>query len=361
MKNYIVILAGGGGTRLWPASQKAHPKQFLDFGTGLSLYQRTLKRALGLKGFDSILVVTHQNQMEAIKSQSQGMMKKESAYKNLYLLPEPEAKNTAPAIAYACAYLRANGEKSSTILVMPADHLIEPLSALQADLKKAWELASADFLVTFGIVPNRPETGYGYIKCGRSFKNGYQVLAFIEKPNYSKAAKLLKKRNYFWNSGIFVFKEDLFRQELLRHKKEIAEPFLSIDFGFKPKKKDSLFILPVHPMLKRIYQKLPALSIDSSLMEKSKKQALVKASFNWDDAGSWDQVAQNFIPQKQKLILTQAKNNFVFSDLPVALVGVEDLHVIVKNNIVLVCKKGYSALIKKTVSLLEAKNRGELL
>ncbi len=361
MKKHIIILAGGAGTRLWPASQSAHPKQFLEFGTGISLYQRTLQRALLLADFELILVVTHQDQVSGIKTQSKKILNKGPARRKVYILPEPAAKNTAPAIAYACAYLQGLGQAHSELVVLPADHLIEPVKAFQSDVKKALDLAASGFLVTFGIPPQKPDTGYGYIKTGDTLPNGYHALEFTEKPNQTRARSFLKQGNYFWNSGMFAFKQELFMQELMRYKAEIIKALSTVSFKSPPVKEGALTILPLNAELKNAYEKIPKISVDNALMEKSRKRAMVKATFKWSDVGSWDEVALKFTTPQKKLFLTESKNNYVFSDLPVALVGVENLNVIVKNNVVLISKQGSSQLVKKTVNHIQAEGFTELL
>jgi mannose-1-phosphate guanylyltransferase/mannose-6-phosphate isomerase len=361
MKKHIIILAGGAGTRLWPASQGAYPKQFLDFDTGISLYQRTLQRALLLEDFESILIVTHQGHVRRIIEQSILILSKRTTSAKIYILPEPAAKNTAPALVYACVFLQSLGQEDSLLVVLPADHLIEPIKAFQTDIKKALTLAASDFLVTFGIPPQKPDTGYGYIKTGDSLQNGYHVLEFTEKPNITRARYFLKQGNYFWNSGMFTFKQELFMRELMIFGAEIAKPFLAASLRLSFRKQGTLTILSIPAELKRAYIKIPKISIDNALMEKSKKRAVVKATFRWSDVGSWDEVASKFKTHHKQLFITESKDNYVFSDLPVALVGVDNLNVIVKNNIVLICKKGNSQLVKKTVNQIDEKDFIDLL
>ncbi|MBN1797428.1 MAG: mannose-1-phosphate guanylyltransferase [Spirochaetales bacterium] len=361
MKKYIIILAGGAGTRLWPASRAAYPKQFLEFDTGISLYQRTLKRALRLKDFEAIIVVTHKDHVAGIGSQSKEILDRATPQREVHILPEPVGKNTAPAIAYACAYLNSVDQTQSELVVLPADHLIEPLTAFQSDVKKALALAASDFLVTFGVPPKKPDTGYGYIKAGKPIQGGYYALEFTEKPDKIRARSFLEQGNYYWNSGMFTFKQELFMQELMRYNGGIIKPLSAIDFTFPPRKDRNLTILPLQTTIEKAYAKIQKISVDHALLEKSKKRAMVKASFNWSDVGSWDEVALKFKVTRGKQFSTESKNNYVFSDLPVALVGVENLNVIVKNNIVLISKQGSSQLVKKTVDHIEAKGFKELL
>jgi mannose-1-phosphate guanylyltransferase/mannose-6-phosphate isomerase len=361
MDTHIVILAGGAGKRLWPASNGAHPKQFLDFNTGSSLYQRTLQRVVTLQYPGLVIVVTHNEQADTIARQSMEVTNRLSRQKDIHILSEPQARNTAPAIAYACAYLKSLSPKNCRLLVLPADHLIEPEKAFTEDAAKALHLAEDGYLVTFGIKPRYPETGYGYIRSGEPVGPGYMAEEFTEKPDLQKAETFLDKGNYFWNSGMFAFTAELFMGELTRFSSEISHPFSTIEFAPPLPAKGAVYKIDIPHKLEEIYRTFPAISVDKALMEKSTNRAMVRSSFRWSDVGSWDQVAEHFPQAQKKIIATESKNNYVLSDIPVALVGVTDLHVIVKNNVVLVCKKGSSQLVKKTVDSLKLHELQELL
>ncbi len=349
MNKYIIILAGGAGTRLWPASGSARPKQFLDFNTGSSLYQRTLRRSLGLKDVTLTIVVTHQDQVDEIIRQSAPIIKRYAARKELHILPEPLARNTAPAISYACAYLHSLDTMDGLLLVLPADHLIEPDKDFRNDVAKAMALARDGYLVTFGIPPTHPETGYGYIKRGAPLGQGFEALEFTEKPDPITAGAFLSGGGYYWNSGMFAFTRSLFIRELARLAPAVGKPFLGAAYRPEPQSGEAIRVVPLQAGLKTAYRKIPTVSVDTAIMEKSESRAMVEASFTWSDVGSWDQVALHFPHDQKNLIQTRSKNNYVLADLPVVLVDVENLHVIVKNNAVLICKKGSSQLVKKSV------------
>jgi mannose-1-phosphate guanylyltransferase/mannose-6-phosphate isomerase len=353
MNKYVIILAGGAGTRLWPASSGDRPKQFLDFNTGSSLYQRTLKRALRLKDFNLAVVVTHRDQVNEIIRQSGPIMKRHAARKELHILPEPLAKNTAPAITYACAYLRSLDPGDGLLLVLPADHLIEPDKDFQMDVIKALALAREGYLVTFGVPPDHPETGYGYIKRGAPLERGFEALEFTEKPGQAKARAFLAGGGYYWNSGMFAFSRELFLREQARLAPGMGKPFLQAAYRPDPQNRGAIRVVPADARLKTAYRKLPAISVDTAIMEKSRTRAMIEASFRWSDVGSWDQVALHFPREQKNLIQTRSKNNYVLSDLPVVLVDVENLHVIIKNDAVLVCKKGSSQMVKKSIEGLK--------
>ena len=378
MVQNIVILAGGSGTRLWPASRRDFPKQFLNFGGELSLFQQTLKRALYLRVTGSILVVSHHSQVEEISRQSSQILEDKEArpadVPPVLLLAEPEGKNTAPAIAFACSVIsRMAGEKSS-LLVLAADHLIEPLSAFKADVEKAALLAEAGYLVTFGIPSERPETGYGYLERGGKLFTGFLVRRFKEKPDQAAAQQFLSQGGHFWNSGMFVFKAGPFFEELMACSPEIAAPFLK---GFKGTgqiavdRGKGIQVYSTEAPLPAVYREIPAVSVDFALMEKSSKCAMVEATFGWSDVGSWDEAARLFGGAehsgkgdkggKGRVFSIESRDNYVLTDIPVALAGVSDLIVVVKNGTLLICRRGESQLVKEVVSRVEEESGGELL
>ena len=306
-----------------------------------------------------------------------------------------------------------------TLIVQPADHTIEPLPVFREDVNKAATLAQADWLVTFGIPPEGPETGYGYVEAGeqldpgfkvRKFKEkpdaatarlflaqadwlvtfgippegpetgygyveagdrldpGFKVRKFKEKPDAATARSFLAQGNHYWNSGMFAFRISRFLEELGRHAPEVAHAFTGIS---SPSRKGqpkgaSPRLLPVDARLKAVYGQSPSISIDYAVMEHSDRSAVVPASFSWSDVGSWDVVAELFGAELESrgadsLIAVEAKDNFVLSDLPVALVGVQDLIVVVKNGIVMVCRKGKSQQVRDVVQRLKDEHRQELL
>lgn len=372
MVQNVVILAGGSGTRLWPASRRDFPKQFLNFGGKLSLFQQTLKRALYLQVSGSILVVSHYSQVEEIIRQSTQLLENKEArpadVPPVLLLAEPEGKNTAPAIAFACSVIsRMAGERSS-LLVLPADHMIEPLSAFRADVEKAALLAEEGCLVTFGIPPERPETGYGYLERGGKLSAGFLVKRFKEKPDQAAAQQFLRLGGHFWNSGMFAFKTGLFLDELMAWSPEIAAPFLK---GFEgsgeimvDRGKGIQVYSPEAP-LQAVYREIPAVSVDFALMEKSSKCAMVEAAFGWSDVGSWDEAARLFSGAENngqdRVFSIESRNNYVLTDIPVALAGVSDLIVVVKNGTLLICRRGESQLVKEVVRRVEEAGGEELL
>lgn len=324
----VFILAGGSGTRLWPASNKKNPKQFLEVENGKSLILLTIERALLLSSDIKVFIITLKNQMDGIISECS---KLESGRDRIYILPEPIARNTAPAIAACSRYLIEKGLGQEKTLVLPADHLIKPLSSFKNDVEKAGRLADRDYLVTFGIKPGYPSTGYGYIETGDKELDGFKVSSFKEKPNESTAEEFIEKGNYFWNSGMFVFKLDRFWEELTKGSPAIAEQFSEIGKDQLSRIKDRVTVIMESDITTSLYKKSPKDSIDYGVMEKCRRSAMVPASFDWNDIGSWDEMSELDLNSDENLYTVDSGNNFVLSDLPVVLCGVEDLVVVQKN------------------------------
>jgi mannose-1-phosphate guanylyltransferase/mannose-6-phosphate isomerase len=373
MVKHVVILAGGSGTRLWPASREAFPKQFLTLSRGKSLFLETLLRAssLGIEG--SIIVVTHEDHTGEIVKQWNSLSSKEGSGldgpglrtdglhgpERRIVLAEPIARNTAPAIAYAAAFLKNEGEGDSSFIVLASDHLITPVDQFKADVEKASQLAREKFLVTFGIPPRGPDTGFGYIEIDKEQPPGFRVKRFHEKPDHATAVSYVDLGNFFWNSGMFTFQVDVFLDELQRHAPDIGKPFG--DVSTDTKEWESVRV-PGNPMqIRSLYENLPSISIDYALMEKCHSAAMVKAGFEWSDIGSWDEVSRFFDSEKTETLEVEGSGSFVYSDIPVAIAGISDLIVVIRNGVALVCRKGSSQLVRNVVQKLKQKGRKELL
>jgi mannose-1-phosphate guanylyltransferase/mannose-6-phosphate isomerase len=358
MIDAVFILAGGSGTRLWPASTKQSPKQFMKLKENKSLLQLTIERALAIETAKKVVIITLRDQLDAIKKDCSELS---SGKERIVVLPEPAARNTAPAIALAAAYLEQEGEGHATALVLPADHLITPTESFVSDAARAGELAEQGYLVTFGIPPAHPETGYGYIEAGREQPPGYLVTSFKEKPDHKTARKFVDAGNFYWNSGMFCFSAENYLQALSEHRGDITEVFDQISGEVPSRSEGGITIAMDSDEITRLYREAPAESIDYAVMERSRKTAMVKATFSWTDVGSWDEVARRELTPEADILCEDAEGNFVHSDLPVALCGVEDLIVVVKNGAVLVCKKGQSQKVKQIVGQAKEENRTDLL
>ena len=345
-----IILCGGNGTRLWPVSRALMPKQFVKIIDNKSLFQLTLER--NSKICDKSFVVSNIEQYFLALDQ----VEESSTFdiKDSTFLLEPIGKNTAPAIALACMAI----PKDTTVLVTPSDHLIKNEDAYKKVLQKAKDLASQDFLVTFGITPTFAETGFGYIE-----SNGEDVLAFHEKPDFKTAKKYLETNSklktqnsklYLWNSGMFMFKAGVFLNELKKHSSKIYE---ACEVAYKSSKKSDVIRVSYEDMIN-----IPEDSIDYAVMEKSDKVKVIASDIDWSDVGSFDALSQEFKTDKngntkdENLLAINSKNNFVYSsDRLIATVGIDDLIVVDTPDALLISKKGSSQKIKDIVKELKVR------
>ncbi len=373
MVKHVVILAGGSGTRLWPASREAFPKQFLALSHGRSLFLETLVRAsaLGIEG--SIIVVTHEDHMGEIVKQWNSLLPKENSGQEgpglraagldgpgrRIVLPEPIARNTAPAIAYAAAFLKNEGEGDASFIVLASDHLITPIDQFKADVEKAAHLARERFLVTFGIPPRGPDSGFGYIEIDKEQPPGFRVKRFHEKPDRATAVSYVDQGTFFWNSGMFTFQVDVFLDELQRYAPDVVKPFGNVSIDTK--EWESVRIPRNPQQIRSLYENLPSISIDYALMERCSSTAMVKAGFDWSDVGSWDEVSRYFGSEITETLEVEGTGNFVYSDIPVAIAGISDLIVVIRNGVALVCRKGSSQLVRNIVQKLKQVGKKELL
>ena len=332
-----IILCGGNGTRLWPISRTLMPKQFVKLFDDKSLFQLTVERNRNVCKQHFIVSNTEQyflavDQLEEL-----------SPTKNQFLL-EPIGKNTAPAIALACFALNTE----DIVLVSPSDHLIKDEKAYIKALQKAHELASEDNLVTFGITPKFPETGFGYIE-----SDGEQVKAFHEKPDSITAKYYVEAGNYYWNSGIFCFKAKIFLEELKKYSPVIYEKSKSAyENNIKADQESNIIRITHNDM-----QAIPEDSIDYAVMEKSSKVKVVPSDINWSDVGSFDALYSE-LPKdnngnsiNKNHISIDSKNNLIYGNYrKIATVDVEDTIIIDTGDALLVSKKGSSQKVKQIVS-----------
>ncbi|MDE0026617.1 MAG: mannose-1-phosphate guanylyltransferase [Spirochaetaceae bacterium] len=362
MSLITLILAGGSGTRLWPASRAAAPKQYLSFDGGPSYLQQALLRARAVSS-DAVMVVTAEDQVDMVAAQTAALDAAPGAAP-CYVVGEPAARNTAPAVALGAALagrIGAGGPGGAALLVLSSDHAIEPEAAFAADVRTARGLARHGWLTTFGIRPTRPETGYGYLELGERLGGGYRVAAFREKPDRASAERFLAAGGFLWNAGMFLFPLTLLASEMRRHAPEVAALLDIKAIRAAPSGADvgGPLVAPPTPELRAAYDGVPAISIDYALMERSDRVAAVPASFRWSDVGSWDELAR-IADGDEPVAAAEAHGNAVYSDLPVALAGVDDLIVVVKNGAVLVTRKGRTQLVRDAVQDI-GKRRPDLL
>lgn len=353
----ILILAGGSGTRLWPASLSKFPKQYIKVKGDDSLLALTIKRSLALNPAGKIYIISLESQMEELIKECAPF----AHIGKIAIIPEPEARNTAPAIGIAVRALEIMGKAESSLLVLPADHMIEDIEKFKACVEKADTLSRAGHMVTFGIKPLYPETGYGYIEQGEPEKTGFIVKSFREKPDLETAKKFLSDGKYLWNSGMFCFTGKTYWKELSAHSKAMTDAIGSVTASGEYTK-EGIQILMDTKEVAEAYAKSPSNSIDYAVMEKSSLSAVVAADFDWNDIGSWDQFETLLAGTKQDDVYqTGCRNTTVFSDIPVALCDVEDITVVIKNGKALICRKGSSQKVKEVRSQIEKAGRKELL
>ena len=351
-----IIMAGGSGSRLWPLSRQLRPKQFLDLLGSESLLQQTLARLDGLNVTDPVVISNEEHRFLAAEQL------RAAGIQNASLLLEPEGRNTAPAIALGALQALKSGEASDTLLlVLAADHVIQDVDAFQEAVIGAIALAREGRLVTFGIVPTRAETGYGYIQKGSALGAGFEVACFVEKPNKEVATGYFESGNYLWNSGMFLMRADRYLEALRTHAPDIlvacekAMEGASNDLDFVRVDKASFAVCPND-------------SIDYAVMEKDKQVAVVPLQAGWSDIGSWSALwdvspkdAQGNVT-KGDVITTESRDSLIYSTHRlVAGVGIEDLMVIETKDAVLVARKDMDQSVKKIVETLKQHQRSEHL
>jgi len=345
----VLILAGGSGTRLWPASREAYPKQFLKLGGEKSLLQQTLERLLNIASPKDILLLTNEQYEFLVLSDVNEVSK--DLDDNILL--EPTRRNTAPAIALGMKYclekLRISPEE--VLFVCPSDHIIKPVEKFVEYVKLAENVARQGYIVAFGIKPLYPETGYGYIKItGKDLGGYYLVERFTEKPNLETAKRFLSEGNYFWNSGMFVFTIETMIEELRLCAPEIYQ----------------LFNQPLDDMIAN-FQKMPDISIDYAVMEKSKKVVAIPMDIYWSDIGSWDSLYDALDKdEKANVILGDVLAKDTESCLVIgnkrliATVDLKDLIIVETNDAILIAKRGSAQKVKHVVEELKRKKRIEV-
>jgi mannose-1-phosphate guanylyltransferase len=347
-----IILSGGSGTRLWPLSRKLHPKQFIDLVNDTTLFQDTILRLP--KDIANPLIICNEEHRFLAAEQLRQIDKESNG-----IILEPIGRNTAPAIALAALKFVNNGE-DPLLLVLSADHLIQNIDAFHQSIKVAEKLAENNKLVTFGIVPDKAETGYGYIKANiDNTADYYKIQSFTEKPNEEDAKKYLDSGNYLWNSGMFMFKASIYLQELEKFEPEILA---SCKKSCQTEYKDKDFIR----LNNDEFRQCPEQSIDYGVMEHTEGAMVVPLDANWSDIGSWDALwnaknkDKNGNVSEGDVILDEVKNTYAYSsNRLVSVIGVSDLVIIDTQDALLVADKKYSQNIKNIVNQLKQDSRSE--
>jgi mannose-1-phosphate guanylyltransferase / mannose-6-phosphate isomerase len=347
-----VILSGGSGTRLWPLSRGQYPKQFLPLVTQNTMVQETMLRLSGLAGLNNPIAVCNEDHRFMMAEQLWEIGVKPTA-----IILEPVGKNTAPAVAMAALSASSQDE---VLLVLPADHVILNIEAFHLAIAKAEALAKQGNLVTFGIVPTHPETGYGYImKDSRRLGDAYKVAAFVEKPDLVAAKNYVNSGDYLWNSGMFAFTAGNFLKELEKYNPEMLS-------ACKQALSSAIIDLDFIRLDKATFSACPADSIDYAVMEKTDKAAVIPLDASWNDVGSWsalwdvtDKDASGNAVSGDVLTL-DTKNSYIYSeDKLVTIIGVEDLVVVETKDAVMIAPKARVQEVKQIVDQLKQQGRSE--
>lgn len=356
MKKTALIMAGGRGERFWPKSRKSLPKQFLSLtDDGKTMIQLTVERILPLVDMEDIYISTNKEYLSLVTAQLPNIPKEN-------IICEPVGRNTAPCVALGAAIIGAKYE-DALMMVLPSDHLIKYSSMFQTTLKDACDVAEkGDNLVTVGIAPDHPETGYGYIKFKNEITEGraFKVEKFVEKPSLEKAKEYLAEDDYLWNSGMFLWKVSSVMERFKTLIPEVYEGVMSICDAYRAGNMEEV--------LSKVFPTFPSISIDYGIMERSENIYTIPGSFGWDDVGSWlalerikksneygNIVGGNVITIDTNDCIIQAENKLI------ATIGLEDLIIVDSEDAILICEKGSTADIKKVLENLRICNRNEYL
>jgi len=357
---FVVLMAGGTGTRFWPRSRKSYPKQLLNIIGSRSMLQLTYDRIKKLTPPDKVLIITNKEQKSKIEEQLPEIPKDN-------IVPEPIGKNTAPCIGLAATIIKKLQDQNEVMVVLPADHLIGNAASFIRTIKAGVKyIESNECLLTLGVTPNYPETGYGYIQAGEKISdsrgmNIYKVKTFAEKPNKDTAQRFLKSGDFFWNSGMFIWKVKHILNEIDEYIPELSEDLKQIGDSFGKRNYNKI--------LKDVYSRTKSISIDYGIMEHAKAVCVIKADFQWNDLGSWKAVYNispkdkkgNVVDSKQAVLINSKNNYFYSSKKMIAAVDVEDMVIVEMDDAILVCKRENSQNVKMIVDHLERKDLEEYL
>ncbi|MCK8498665.1 mannose-1-phosphate guanylyltransferase [Myxococcus fulvus] len=348
MALYPVIMAGGSGTRFWPLSRQARPKQFLPLASKLPLITDTAQRLKGLATVKNTFIVCGPLHAKAAAKLVKGLPRPN-------LLVEPVARNTAPAIALAAVQVAARDPKG-VMVVLPSDHHVADVPGFKRVLEQAARIAEGGHIVTLGIQPNRPETGYGYIQVGDALEGGGRaVKAFKEKPDPQTAQAYVSSGEYLWNGGIFVFRADVILAAFEQHMPEMKKGLKAL--------REAAGKRTFGAVLKKVFPKLPSISIDYGVMEKASNIAVLPGDFGWSDVGSFAAIpevrpadAHGNVISGDLAVVVDCKGCIVLADKrPLSVVGLTDVVVVDSGDAVLVVPREKSQDVRKVVEALKAR------
>ena len=354
----VVIMAGGAGTRFWPLSRMKKPKQFLPIVSCKTMIEETVDRLLTQFSPKNIYTIANSEQTQTIKDLVPGL-----AVENLLI--EPQGKNTAPSLMLATAKIYLQNSKA-VIVTLPADHLIKKSTLFLKKLEAAAEAATrGEYLVTFGIQPTYPATGFGYIQFSRKnlvliFRESFYIVKkFKEKPELKQAKIFLKKGNYYWNSGMFLWQADVFPVKLEKFAPSLFSYWKRILNALKNNNE---------PAMATIFEEIPSISIDHALMEKAEGILMAEGNFGWSDVGAWSSLAEIWPKDKKgnarrgESILLDSQNCLIYNPKKLtALVGVKDLIVVETEDALLISHKGQDQKVKDILKKIKKRGKVEYL
>jgi mannose-1-phosphate guanylyltransferase / mannose-6-phosphate isomerase len=352
-----IIISGGSGTRLWPVSRSAFPKPFMRMADGESLLYKTLQRALRLAADGPVVTVTGRDfyflTRDAYATHAQANLAR------LPFLVEPAGRNTAPAIFLAALYTMEHISKDATLLVLPADHLIADIAAFEADARRAEAVAADGHLVTFGIAPTRPETGFGYIRMGAALGDGTarEIAAFVEKPDLATAERYVTSGEYVWNSGMFCFRADAL---LAAAEQTCPDVLAAVRACYATAAGNEN---PVE-FARDAFVAMPDISIDYAVMERAQRRAVIPAKFDWNDIGSWKALSEIEGGNETdaagnrvvgSAVIIESENCYIQGEKRlVAAVGIKNLVIVDTGDAVLVADRERAQQVKEVVEQLRA-------
>ena len=356
MKVTALIMAGGKGERFWPRSRKDNPKQFLCLtGDGKTMIQQTVERISSMVAIEDVFIATNKAYKSLVMEQLPELPEEN-------ILCEPIGRNTAPCIGLGAVHIRKK-YGDAIMMVLPSDHVIKYTTMFTDVLKEAVKVAEKEKnLVTIGITPNAPETGYGYIKFSSNVKSGtaYAVDRFVEKPDLATAKEYLESEQYMWNSGMFIWKTSTILGSMEKHLPQIYSGLLDIEAAIGKDEQEDV--------LNRVFEAMPSESVDYGILEKEKNIYVLPGSFGWDDVGSWLSVERlktvndsgNVV--EGNAMTVNVKNCIIEgSDKLIACVGLRDLVIVDTKDATLICAKESTADIKKITENLRICNRDQYL
>ena len=355
MKTYAVIMAGGVGSRFWPRSKEKTPKQLLKIFGSNTMIQATVGRLEGIVEKENIYVITNKLQRDEIVRQLSDVPAEN-------ILEEPFGRNTAACIGLASSIIKKKDSDAVTI-ILPADHIIKDTDKFHSTLKTAADFAfDSGGLVTIGIVPTRPETGYGYIQIdeNETALNIHKVFTFAEEPNYATAVRFVESGDFLWNSGMFIWRVDSILDEIKNYMPDLNIGLEKITAAMGTPEYDEI--------LAKVYGQLKSISIDYGIMENSKKVYLTKGEFSWSDVGSWEEVYNlsdknndgNVV--KGNIFTDKTADSYIYSQSKfTAVIGVENLIIINADDSLLVCRRDQCQDVKKIVDYLKINQMKEYL